>query len=78
MSNKPIPSRILAVLVASAAVLTVAVAVLLVLGHIFGKMGDVSGEGVLNSIAVGVSVLWAIDLICLLFALGINSLGGDS
>ena len=78
MSNKPIPSRIMAILVAAAGVLTVAIAVLLIAGHIFGKMGDAGGQTALDGIAIGVGILWAIDLVCLLLALGINSLGGDS
>ena len=78
MTKKPIPPRILAVLVAVAAVLTVALTILLLAGHLFGRMGDEGGRAVMDSIAIGIGLFWIIDLVCLLFALGINSLGDDS
>ena len=78
MTKKPIPPRILAVFVAVAAVLTIALTILLLAGHLFGKMGDEGGQAVMDSIAIGTGLFWIIDLVCLLFALGINSLGDDS
>jgi len=78
MSKKPIPVRMMAVLVTVAVVLTVAMTVVLVAGHIFGKMGDGGGQVAMDRIAIGIGILWVIDLVCLVFSLGVNSLGGDS
>lgn len=74
MSRKPIPRRFLTPLVAIALVLTVALAVILVLGRALGKMGDATGQSVLDAVALGVAVFWIVDVVCLILALGVNSL----
>ncbi|MBN1590118.1 MAG: hypothetical protein JW888_11430 [Pirellulales bacterium] len=74
MSRKPIARRVLAVLVGAAAVLTIALAVLLVAGHVVGKMGDAVGQKVFEAVALGVGVLWVVDVVCLVLSLGVNAL----
>jgi len=74
MSRKPVPRRVLPVLVGAALVLTIALAVLLVTGHVLGKMGDAAGREVFDAIALGVGVLWVVDVVCLVLALGANAL----
>ena len=74
MSRKPVARRVLAVLVGVALVLTIALAALLVTGHVLGKMGDAAGREVLDAIALGVGVVWVVDMVCLVLALGTNAL----
>lgn len=74
MNRKPIPRRFLTPLVAIALVLTVAMAVILVLARALGKMGDTTGQSVLDAVALGVAVFWLTDVVCLVLAMGVNSL----
>ena len=74
MSRKPVPRRVLSLLVALAIVLTISLSVILGLASVIGKMGDVGGQYVLQWIALGIGVLWAIDAICLILALGVNAM----
>jgi hypothetical protein len=73
MSRKPISNRVVTALVGTAAVLTITLAVALVTGHVLGKMGDSLGQNVLDAVALGVGVVWAVDVVCLVLALGINA-----
>jgi len=70
-----IPRPVLAILVTSACILPVAIAILLGVGRLLGAMDDAAGAAVLDRLGLAVSILWAIDLVCLLMAQGINSLG---
>lgn len=74
MTQKPISKRAMAVLVGIASVLTITLVVVFVTGHILGKMGDSLGRTVLDCVALGVGVIWAIDVLCLVLALGVNAL----
>ena len=60
-----------------ALVLTVALAVLMVTGHVLGKMGDAMGQSVLDAVALAGGILWAINAICLVFSLGVNAIAED-
>ncbi|HLA83954.1 MAG TPA: hypothetical protein VJL29_04095 [Thermoguttaceae bacterium] len=75
MTRKPVSQRVLAVLVGIALVLTAALTVVLVTGHVLGKMGDAIGQRVLDAVALGAGVLWVVDVVCLVLALGVNALG---
>jgi len=75
MRQKPIPQRILLLLIAPAVVLPIGICILLALGRLLGAMGDASGGVVLDWIALACGVAWVLDLICLILAQGINSLG---
>ncbi|MBN2023167.1 MAG: hypothetical protein JW809_10280 [Pirellulales bacterium] len=78
MDRKPVSRRVLTPLVAVALVLAVCLAVLLVAGRVVGALGDAVGRQVLDSVALGVGLLWLADLVCLVLALGVNALAdGD-
>ena len=66
--------RILAVLVAIAVVTPIALCVLLGLGQMLAAMGDSAGERFMTRTAHLVAVLWIVDAVCLLLALGLNAL----
>ena len=73
MSQKPFSRRSLGVLVGVAAVLLVTLAALLATAQILEKMGDSAGQSVFSAVALAVGVLWAIDVVCLVLALGVNA-----
>ena len=70
-----ISRTVLAILVTAACILPVAIAILLAVGRLLGAMQDDAGAAVLDRIALAAGILWAVDLVCLLVAQGINSLG---
>jgi hypothetical protein len=67
--------RVLTILVTVAAIFPLAIVVLLAAARLLGAMQDAAAAGVLDRVALATGVLWAIDLVCLLLALAINSLG---
>ena len=73
-----ISRTVFAILVAAACILPVAIAIVLAVGRLLGAMQDASGAAVLDRVALAIGILWAIDLVCLLVAQGINSLGPPS
>ena len=73
-----ISRTVLATLVTAACILPVAIAIVLAVGRLLGAMKDESGAAVLDHVALAIGILWAIDLVCLLVAQGINSLGPPS
>ena len=70
-----ISRTVFAILVTSACILPVAIAIVLAVGRLLGAMQDEAGAAVLDRVALAIGILWAIDLVCLLVAQGINSLG---
>ena len=74
MNRKPVSRRSIAVLVAIALVFTISLVVIMAVACIIGKMGDSQGQTVLEAVALAAGLAWAIDLICLVLALGVNSL----
>ena len=75
MIHKLVPRWALTVLTTGALLLPIAVCVMVGVGALLGAMGDVQGGVALKRIALGGGVLWAIDLICLIVALGLSTLG---
>jgi hypothetical protein len=67
--------KVLTILVTAACVFPVAIAILLAVARLLGAMQDVAAAAVLDRVALAIGILWAIDLVCLLVAQGINSLG---
>jgi len=63
------------ILVAAACVFPLAIVVVLVAARLLDAMQDAAAAGVLDRVALAIGVLWAIDLLCLLLAVGINGLG---
>jgi len=74
MSTKTGLQRALVTLIVIAVVLPIGVCVILALGELLGAMGDSAGGVVLDRVALATGVLWVVDLICLVLALGVNSL----
>ena len=74
MSRKLVPRRAVLLLVASAIVLPIAICMILAVGAILGAMGDTQGGVALQRIALAGGILWAIDLICLVVVLALNTL----
>ena len=59
---------------AIALIFTVSLVVVMAVACIIGKMGDTHGQTVLEAVALAVGLLWVIDLICLVLAVGVNSI----
>ena len=74
MNRKPVSRLAITILVAIATISTISLGVILAVACIIGKMGDASGQVVQESVALVAGLVWFIDLICLVLALGVNSL----
>lgn len=66
--------RLLAVLLVIAVLLPVTFGVVVGVAWLLARMGDAGGSHVLEWIALSVAILWAVDLVALLLAVGINHL----
>ena len=65
-------------MVAAALVLPIALVVVIAAGELLVGMGDPGGSRVLSRVALGLGLVWAIDLVCLVTVLGIRALAlGD-
>jgi hypothetical protein len=62
-------------LVTAACVLPVAIVVVVAVGRLLGAMQDAAGAAALDRIALALGIVWVIDLVCLVLAQSINSLG---
>lgn len=71
-----IPKRTILGLLVGALLLPIAILLLLVVSKLVGAMGDAGGALFLGRTGIVVAVLWALDTICLVVALAINTLGG--
>jgi hypothetical protein len=76
MNRRMIPARVLLSLVIVAVLLPVTLCVVLGVAALLTQMGDTAGGVFLCRIALGGGILWVIDLISLVLALAIGSLGG--
>jgi hypothetical protein len=74
MSQKLVSPRIVHLLVAAATVLPIAICVVMGVAALLGEMGEPAGRSPLKWVALGIGILWAVDLVCLLLAQGLNSL----
>jgi hypothetical protein len=73
-----ISRTVLAIFVTAACTLPMSIAIVLAVGRLLSAMQDASGAAVLDRVALAIGILWAIDLVCLLVAQGLNSLGPPS
>lgn len=64
--------KILVGLVVAALVLPIVICVVLGVARLLAAMQDAAGAAALDRIALGVAILWVLDLIALLIALGVN------
>ena len=69
-----IPRRVFAFLFIPALVMPIALAVVVAVARLLGAMGDDTGAWVLDRVALAGGILWAVDLVCLITALGANAL----
>ena len=69
---------VFAILVTAACIMPVAITIVLAVGRLLGAMQDEAGAAILDRVGLAIGILWAIDLVCLLVAQGINSLGPPS
>ncbi len=74
MPSKLIPSPMLLKMTLFAVLLPVTAAVLMGLARLFHAMGDAVGSRILDYVALGVGVLWVLDLLSLLLAMALNSI----
>jgi len=75
MPKRLVPHNVLLLLVAAAIGLLIASSVGVGLGELLVKLGDATGGRVLKYIALACGVLLVIDLVCLVLAQALNSLG---
>jgi ABC-type transport system involved in multi-copper enzyme maturation permease subunit len=74
MSQKPVPRAVTRLLIAGVAVLPIAICVILAVAALLGEMGEPPERSPLKWVALGVGILWVVDLICLVLAQALNSL----
>ena len=67
-----ISRKALLFLLGSAAILPMAIAVVVAVGRLLAAMQDTAGAAVLDRVALGLGILWAINLISLVMALAID------
>jgi hypothetical protein len=77
MRPKPVPRWAVMLLLAGFVLLPIAVLVIWAMGALLGTMGDDIGGAVLVRIALAGGIFWTIDLLGLVLALALNSLGDD-
>ncbi len=70
-----IPKKTLARLLVAALVLPIGLCVVWGIAHLLGAMGDALWAKVLARVALIGTILWVIDLVCLLVALGVHAMG---
>lgn len=70
-----ISRRVLTILVTAGCVLPLALVVLLGVARLLLAMEDAAAAAVLDRVALAAGIVWAIDLLCLLLALGIQQIG---
>ena len=77
MRPKLVPQRVLFRLLAAALVLLIASSVSVGLGQLLVAVGDTAGGSVFRYVALACGTLLVIDLVCLVFAQALRSLGDD-
>lgn len=69
-----ITRRALSLLVSVGCLLPIALVIVLGVARLLSAMQDANGAAVLDRIALGLGILWALDLVILVLALGIRAL----
>jgi uncharacterized BrkB/YihY/UPF0761 family membrane protein len=69
-----ITRRALNLLVTVGCLLPIALVIVLGVARLLAAMQDASGAAVLDRIALGLGIMWGLDLVVLLLALGIRTL----
>jgi len=76
MDRPPIARHTIALAIAGAIILPIAICLILAVASLLSAMGDSTGGGVLRWVGLGCGIVWILDLILLVLALGINALSG--
>lgn len=74
MRHPLVPPPVISVLIAVALVLPITICVVLGVSALFQAMGDSLGGSVLGWVALGLGILWAVNLICLVLLAAIHCL----
>jgi len=69
--NQLIPRQVTLALVVAAILMPIAISVVLGVSVLLDQMGDELGAAVLGRISLGLGLLWTVDLVSLVLALGI-------
>jgi hypothetical protein len=75
MAQKPLPRRLLLLLIAGVVILPMAAWAIVAVAALLGAMGDDAGQILLNRLAWLCGALWVVDLVSLVVVQAINSLG---
>lgn len=75
MNRPPIPRHFIALAIAGAIILPIAICLILAVASLLTAMGDTTGGGAMKWIGLSCGIVWALDLILLVLALGVNALG---
>jgi hypothetical protein len=76
MQRPLIPQQIVVAMIVAALLLPIAICVVFGVAALLAEMGDAIGGMVLHRIALGLGIVWAIELLCLLVVLAIGAVGG--
>jgi hypothetical protein len=76
MDRLPIFRHIIALAIAGAIILPIAICLIIAVASLLSAMGDITGGGVLRWVALACGIVWVLDLILLVIALGVNALTG--
>lgn len=68
-----IPKGTLVAVAGGAALLPVAISVVLATGFLFASLEDAVAARILNGVALGLGLLWVVDLIALVLLLGFDA-----
>jgi hypothetical protein len=72
---RPVSAHMVLLLIAGGVVTPIVLSVVLGLAVLLAAMGDETGGRVLHYVALAGGIFWIIDLVCLVLAQGLNSLG---
>jgi len=74
MDRPPITRHTIALAIAGAIILPIAICLILAVAALLSAMGDATGGGALRWIGLACGIVWTLDLILLVIALGVNAL----
>jgi hypothetical protein len=65
----------LTVLLTAACATPVAIVMVMAVGRLLGAMQDTAAAAVLDRVALALGIVWSVNLVCLLVALALETLG---
>lgn len=73
MDRPPIHRHAIALAIGGAIILPIAICLILAVASLLSAMGDAVGGGAMRWVALGCGIIWALVLILLVLALGVNA-----